>query len=263
MSIVKGSNQVESQSQPLAAVAIGAAQNAESLEPTNNVLNQQSLTRQLLVFLLLIWRQWMMFALFVGRARIFMLFLQAFVAAIAQTAGHVLKRQRTGFKQGKVMHAAGTKGGSYNAIVGLLDYHLRFMRVSLFLAAVVAPLLFLGRCTGISVASTTTTSKANCGSCKAFLPGRVNAPQASNALSTWRIVRHTVGSETAYATAMWAWLRYSRQYISVISKRSAAHNLQGRPRCPLVSGTQANICSNTLGFTPVRRWNASGLRSLI
>ena len=204
-----------------------------------------------------------MLTLFVWRARLRMVLLQTLVATITQAAGCFQKWQLAVLKQGKIMHLANAKSGSYNALTGLLHDNLRFVCVPLFLAAVVALLLFLGRSTGTSVTSTITTSKAKAGACNAFLPGSVKVPAASNAVSIWRMVRHTVGSETSYATAMCAWLRYSRQYISVNSRRSAASSLQGRPRCPLVLGTQATICSNTVGCTPVRRWNSSGLRPLI
>lgn len=184
MSVVKRGNQVEAQCQTLAPVAVGAAQNMEAFEPTNDMLHVQALARQRLVFLFLLGCERMMFAFFVWRARVLMVLLNSFVATVTQATGLVLERQGAPLEQGKVMHAAGAKGSGYDAFVGLLHYHLRFGSVPLFLAAVVALLLFLGRCTGTSVASTTITSMANSLSCNTFLPGKANSPEASKAAST-------------------------------------------------------------------------------
>ena len=137
-----------------------------------------------------------MLALFVRRTRVLMLVLQPLVAAVPQATGALLERQRTGLEQGEVVQFPRTKSRCQNPLGGLVNHDLRFVRVPLFLAAVVALLLFLGRCSGTCVASTITTSKANRGSCNAFLPGKANLPEAINLASTWRMVRQTVGSET-------------------------------------------------------------------
>src|SRR5215216_104752 len=106
MSIIKSGDQVESQGESFAAIAIWAAEDAETLEPIDNVLRHQSLTRQLLVVLLLLWGEWVMFALLVRRARILMLFLNPCVTAVTQTRGFFLKRQLALLEQGEIMGSA-------------------------------------------------------------------------------------------------------------------------------------------------------------
>ena len=138
----------------------------------------------------------LLFGFFVGGERVAMKLLQTGIAAVSQTQGVSVHRQGALLEQSKVMSAACTKAGRDNALIGFLDDDLSFAGVALFLSAVVAPLFFWGRWIGISVASTTMISKANSGSCKAFLPGKLHCPQATNAASTWRIVRQTVGSDT-------------------------------------------------------------------
>jgi len=71
----------------------------------------------------------------------------------------------------------------------LVDHDLRLYRVALFLAGVAAALLFFGRSTGVSVASTRTTSKILSDVNNAFFPGRRNSPLCISVFSTQRMIR--------------------------------------------------------------------------
>ena len=82
------------------------------------------------------------------------------------------------FEQAKIMRAAIGKGRSNDLHGFLVDNHLCFLGVTLLFAAVVSFLLFFGRSMG----------------CSAFLPGKRNSPERTNASSTLLIVRQTVAS---------------------------------------------------------------------
>jgi hypothetical protein len=73
---------------------------------------------------------------------------------------------------------ANNLGGSF------VNHNLRFYRMALFLAGVAASLLFLGRSTGVSVASTKTTSKIVSAASSAFFPGKRNRPLCISVFST-------------------------------------------------------------------------------
>ena len=114
MSIVKRGNQVEPQAKPLAAVAIRPAQEAKAFEPVDDVFGHQPLTRQLLIVLLLLCSEPMMFALFMRRARVLMLFLDARVTTVAQTLGLVMKRQVAALEQSEIMRFAFAESRRHN-----------------------------------------------------------------------------------------------------------------------------------------------------
>ncbi len=75
----------------------------------------------------------MMLAFLVRCARVIMLFLNPLITAVAQTFSFLLKGQATALEQSKIMHPARAKSGGHNTLIGLLHYHLRFVRVALFL----------------------------------------------------------------------------------------------------------------------------------
>ena len=64
----------------------------------------------------------------------------------------------TDLKQTQVVYPAAATDHAQDPPALVLDDQLRFQGVAFLFAAVVAPLLFLGRSIGISVTSTTTTS---------------------------------------------------------------------------------------------------------
>src|SRR5215467_2015846 len=76
--------------------------------------------------------------------------------------------------------------------VALSTDELGLQRVALFLARIVAALLFLGRSTGGSVASMRTISYFLALVRRAFLPGSVNAPLLMSTSSHQRILRYAV-----------------------------------------------------------------------
>ena len=88
-----------------------------------------------------------------------MLVLKALIARIEERLGRGQKAYLGTSKQLASMLAALRDGvGSDDFLRNLVHHHLGFQRVPLFLAGIAAPLFFLGRSTGVSVASTSTTS---------------------------------------------------------------------------------------------------------
>ncbi len=123
MKVIKSSHEVESQAESLAAVAVRASQQAEPLEPPDDVLSHNTLPRQVFVFLFLFSRQGMMAALLVrsatGTAAALML-LQTLIAAVARAAGELLQRQAAALEEREVVHAAFGKGGGQQTAAAAL-----------------------------------------------------------------------------------------------------------------------------------------------
>lgn len=124
MKVVKSSDEVESQAESLAAVAVGASQQAEPLEPADDMFSHNAFARHLLVFLLLFGRKGTMLALFVrgatGAAAAIML-LDALIATIAGAAGELLQRQAAFLEEGEVVQLAFGKGGRQQTTAAGLD----------------------------------------------------------------------------------------------------------------------------------------------
>ena len=157
MCIVESGNKVESEVKPFAPVAVSASENGEPFEPTDDVFDQQTAARQLFVFALLFGGERLFFGFFVRCARVLVMFGDALVAAVGQTGGGFEQGQAALFEQSKVMGFAQTKIGANQALIFGSHEQLRFARVALFLAAVALALFFLGRSTGVWVASMITT----------------------------------------------------------------------------------------------------------
>ena len=113
-----------------------------------------------------------------------MALFQPQIPAVCEALGLGAGQDPALLEQLEVMHLARAKSRGYNAPGFWVSDNLRFLSVPLFLAAVRVLLLFLGRSTGHSVASTTTTSNRMSLLVKAFLPGSVNVPERSRAFST-------------------------------------------------------------------------------
>ena len=113
-----------------------------------------------------------------------MALFQPQIAAVCEALGFGTEHDPALLEQLEVMYLARTKSRGYNAPGFRVSDNLRFLSVALFLATVRVLLLFLGRSTGHSVASTTTTSNRMSLLVKAFLPGSVNALERSRAFST-------------------------------------------------------------------------------
>ena len=142
MSIVKSSNQIEAQAEPLAAVAVRASQDAKPLEPTNDMFSHNTLAGQLPVSLLLCRRERMMLALLVRGATVTMIFVDSFVAAVGGAAGFFLQRQAASLEERKVVCFTFGKSRGQQTLSAGLHYELRFAGVALFLATVVFFLFF-------------------------------------------------------------------------------------------------------------------------
>ena len=76
----------------------------------------------------------------------------------------------------------------------LVDHQLRLQGVMPFLAGKHALLVFFGRSTGLSVTSTTTTSRTQSDCTNAFFPGSLNRPERIKVCSTCRMIRNAVDS---------------------------------------------------------------------
>lgn len=119
---------------------------------------------------------------------------QAQIATFRQAACPAKQSRPALHQQLEVVPPARAEGRGNDAPTGLLDQDLGFLGVALLFAAVPLLLLFWGRSTGHSVASTTTTCSCHWLWVSAFLPGSVNRPERVKASSTARIVRDTAAS---------------------------------------------------------------------
>ena len=138
--------------------------------------------------------QWVVFGFLGWRLAVGMQASQALISTVCQAANMRCHASIVFFEQPKVVHSAFAKSGRDDLQGVLVDHHLCFLRVTPFLAAVVSPLLFLGRSIGCSVTSTSTISMIVSLACNTFLPGSRNWPDFINAFSTFRMVRQTVDS---------------------------------------------------------------------
>lgn len=83
-------------------------------------------------------------------------------------------------------------GGGQNLLSYDVDDDLAFERVALLFPAVVAPLFFLGRSIGVSVASTKTTVQSVSATARRL--GKLNAPDLMSTSSTCVIIRLALDS---------------------------------------------------------------------
>ncbi len=95
----------------------------------------------------------------------------------------------------------------------------------LFLLRVPFLLPFLGRSTGLSVASIRAVSSCTSLCINAFSPGKENVPSWINVSSTQRLIRIAVVSCTPKSCAMWKYVRYSRKYSKARSNLSSMLSL--------------------------------------
>ena len=96
--------------------------------------------------------------LLLWRLTVAMQLVQTLITAIGQARDVSFWLNAALFVQGKVMLCPTAVRPTEDLLGARIDYHLAFQCVALFLAAVVAPLFFLGRSIGVSLASTTTAS---------------------------------------------------------------------------------------------------------
>ena len=80
---------------------------------------------------------------------------------------------------------------------------LGFLRVALFLAAVVTPLFFCGRSPGLAATSTTSTSNGVALFCNFFFPAKGNSLRLMSRVSIRCTVRHPTDSATPHESPLW------------------------------------------------------------
>lgn len=182
--VVNCGDQVEAQGKSLSAITISFTQDPKDLQLTKNMLNQNSLSRQGPISLLLLFSQRMIFGFLERRLAIFMKFCQTLVARIRQNSNVRCNVKFLVLEKLEVMFVARAEGGGHNFSRLLVGNQLRFLRVSLLFAAIVPFLAFFGRSTGCSLTSTSTTSKIVSLGWRAFLPGKRNCFERTRASST-------------------------------------------------------------------------------
>lgn len=98
-------------------------------------------------------------------------FLEPLIAAVCETFDRFGKRDPASLEQLEIVLSALANSDTDNLAGSLGDDDLRLVGVAFLLPAVVAPLFFGGRSTGLSAASTTTTSNGVSSAHKRLLPG--------------------------------------------------------------------------------------------
>jgi hypothetical protein len=125
---------------------------------TNDVLDDDPQTGQFAVAAFGFRCKFLPAWLLLRRLTIAMQLVQTLITAIGQAGDVSFWLNAASFVQGKVMLCPTAVRRTDDLSGALIDYHLAFQCVALLLAAVVAPLFFLGRSIGVSLASTTTAS---------------------------------------------------------------------------------------------------------
>lgn len=178
----------------MSAITISLAQDTKHFQLTKNMFNQNSFPSQDTIALFLSLRQSMIFGFLERRLTVLMQVCQALVASIRQDAKVFSEITAILLEKLKVVFAAIAKSRGNNLGTLSVRNYLRFLGMSPLFAAVMSFLVFFGRSIGCSLTSTSTTSKIVSLAWSAFLPGRRNLPERTNAFSTFHMVRQTVAS---------------------------------------------------------------------
>jgi hypothetical protein len=150
------------------------------------MLNQNSFPSQSTISLLLLFGQRMIFGFLERRLAIVMKLSQALVGSIGQYPNVLRNIASIVLEKLEIMFAAIAKGSCHNFSDLLVGHQLRFLGMSPLFAAVMLFLAFFGRSIGCSLTSTSTISKIVSLGWSAFLPGRRNFFERTNASSTLR-----------------------------------------------------------------------------
>ena len=132
--IIQSGNQVEPQSESAAAIAIPFRDDAKDFQMPNHVLDQYPAPRQLTVGAALFFAQRLAFRLLERRLRVGVHLLQALITGISEQTNVFGNRQRALFKHRKIVRFPVSLGCANNSARRLVNDHLRFYRVPLFLA---------------------------------------------------------------------------------------------------------------------------------
>ncbi len=145
-------------------MSVYTLQNAKDLHATNRVLYPLSGIRQLPILLTLFSREGRRPRRLVGGDGMSMASPQTLITGIPDQGRVVGKPYARLTEELQVMNRTGARGRTQNALCHRTHQHLEFQGVPLLLAAVPAPLLFLGRSHGTSEASTVTMLYTICAS---------------------------------------------------------------------------------------------------
>lgn len=125
---------------------------------TNDVLDDDPQTDQFAVAAFGFRCKFLSAWLLLRRLTVAMQLVQTLITPIGQARDVNFWLNAASFVQGKIMLCPTAVRRTEDLFGALIDYHLAFQCVALLLAAVVAPLFFLGRSIGVSLASTITAS---------------------------------------------------------------------------------------------------------
>src|SRR5215204_537048 len=250
--VVQRGDQVEAQREALPAVAITLRHDAEDFQAADDMLDHDPAARQLPVAQLLLVREFGFTRLLVRRLALFMQLRQSLVAAVGQHFEALVRLDPAPLVEREVVSRAAAVRGTEHVPGRAVDDDLALQRVPLLLAAVVRPLLFFGRSTGVSATSTTMNSISWSAGCNTFLPGSLKALLLVKTSSTRRMVRQTLDSWMPQLLARWKKVRYSRQYSRVIKTWSSTESFVGRPETRRFRRRWPETTSTIL-------WNVSGL----
>jgi hypothetical protein len=192
--VVNSSDQIETQSKSLSAIAIPLAQDTKDFQLTENMLNHNPFPSQSAISLFFSLRQSVVFGFLDRCLAVFMKFCQALVPSICQDAKVFGKITAIVLEQLKIVFAPITESCGDNLGTLSVSNYLRFLGVTLLFATVMPFLTFFGRSIGCSLTSTNMTSNTVSLDWSTFLPGNRNLPERTKAFSTFWMVRQTVAS---------------------------------------------------------------------
>ncbi len=181
------------------------------------MLNHNSFPSQDTIALFLSFCQSMVFGFLERCLAVFMKVRQALISSICQNAKVLSEVTAMVLKQLKIVLASIAESCGDNLRTFSVGNYLCLLGMALLFAAVMPFLAFFGRSIGCSLTSTSTTANTVSLAWSVFLPGNRNLPERTKMFSTFWIVRQTVASLIPYDWAIWNSVRYSRQYIKVIS----------------------------------------------
>ena len=186
--VVNCGDQIESQAESPAAIPIAVRNNPEAFQRADHMLVQDAFTGNLAVESLVLFCQRMFFAPLFRVTALGMQFRNPEIPRVCCSRHGWMNPYARAAKQPEIMTATHIESSADNPARLLVHHHLRFYRMPLLFARIVPSLLFLGRSTGVSVASTRITPISRASRTNAFFPGRVKAPERISVSSTQRIV---------------------------------------------------------------------------
>ena len=155
-----------------ASVSVTLGGDAESFERSNHMLIEDALTGDLGVGALLFFSQRFFLGFFLRQRGVGVGMLCALISGVKHGLRLFFHAHARVLQQLEVVTFALGGVDAQNAPCGALHNHLRLQRVAFLFARVEVFLFFFGRSHGVSVASTSTTSKDVLAASNAFLPGK-------------------------------------------------------------------------------------------